>query len=253
MQSVSDRSEADFTVIKYLINRGDHIVDLGANMGFYTKYLSELVGSNGKVHSIEPIPTTFELLKFIVKKLKMDNVSLMNYAISNVEGNATMEIPVYEDGEENYFEARVIEHPTIASLNTTSVRLTTLDILFSHSKHYIAFIKCDVEGHELKCVLGAKKIIKQMKPSWLVEIWGDLDDTSSEGYKTVSQFETLGYKAFWFDKQHLRRRNRGEKSINYFFFMEHHLRSLNEKNRDLLEPGLRAEIMESNFSSGKPH
>lgn len=253
IDSVSEHSDQDFTVIKHLIKNGDHVVDLGANMGHYTKYFSDLVGSAGKVYSIEPIPTTFELLQFIVKKLKLHNVTLMNYALSDVEGTAVMEIPVTTDGEENYFEAKIIEQPTTASSNTTNVRLTTIDTLFSRLNKNIAFIKCDVEGHELKCVRGAQILIEQSTPSWLVEIWGDLDDPTSDGHQTLSHFEALGYKAFWFDKQQLRRRNRGEKSINYFFLKDSHLQMLRQHNSSLLEPALRVEDKESNFSSGNSH
>jgi 23S rRNA U2552 (ribose-2'-O)-methylase RlmE/FtsJ len=55
LRSFSEKDEIDFKVIKYIVNLGDYVVDIGANIGVYTKYLSERVGSLGRVYSIEPI------------------------------------------------------------------------------------------------------------------------------------------------------------------------------------------------------
>ena len=65
IQSVTEQSDPDFTVIKHLISSGDHIVDLGANMGHYTKYFSELAGSDGKVYDLNVVTGKSEFLSGI--------------------------------------------------------------------------------------------------------------------------------------------------------------------------------------------
>jgi hypothetical protein len=40
----SESDEVDFQVIRHLVNPGDHVVDIGANIGIYTKYLSGISG-----------------------------------------------------------------------------------------------------------------------------------------------------------------------------------------------------------------
>jgi predicted methyltransferase len=52
-------SEPDLLIVKEFVNEGDLVIDIGANIGVYTMYLSNFVGIKGKVLSIEPIPLTY--------------------------------------------------------------------------------------------------------------------------------------------------------------------------------------------------
>ncbi|MBI1806207.1 MAG: FkbM family methyltransferase [Ignavibacteria bacterium] len=230
ISSVNEESEVDFRAIKYLVSRGNHVIDLGANMGFYTKYLSDLVGPTGKVYSIEPIPSSFGLLNYIVQKLHLQNVHLFNYAISSSAGEVRMEVPVLDSGEENLFEAKITPNQSTSTARTVIVPSRTLDSIISLEKRKIAFIKCDVEGHELECLKGAVSIIQHSKPSWLVEIWGDLDEQDSKAHQTVEFFSQLGYFSYWFDGIHFQKRQQGERSVNYFFLTADHLRALEENH-----------------------
>ena len=88
--------EADLRVLKYLVDSGDFVLDIGANIGIYTKFMHELVGDSGCVYSIEPIPRTFEILCWNVKRLGLTRVKTINCAISDDDGIAKMEIPLYD-------------------------------------------------------------------------------------------------------------------------------------------------------------
>ena len=57
--------EPDVQPIKRLVKPGDFAIDLGANIGWYSHVLANLVGENGRVYSIEPIPDTFRLLSAV--------------------------------------------------------------------------------------------------------------------------------------------------------------------------------------------
>lgn len=56
LRSSTDADEPDLKVVRELVEPGITAVDLGANIGIYTKALSDLVGPSGKVISVEPIP-----------------------------------------------------------------------------------------------------------------------------------------------------------------------------------------------------
>ena len=58
---------------------------------------------------------------------------------------------------------------------------------------------------------------------WLIEIWGNPDESGSQARETFAVFEHAGYEAFWFDGTAMRRRMPGETSINYFFLLPAHL------------------------------
>ena len=47
-----DRFEIE--CLKQIIKKGDTVVDLGANIGYYTLILAQLVGKSGHVHAFEP-------------------------------------------------------------------------------------------------------------------------------------------------------------------------------------------------------
>lgn len=81
-----DFMEIDAPLVKHLISSGDYVVDIGASIGIYTKFLSQLVGPAGKVWSFEPISDTFEFLTNNVRKLGLENVELVNAAVSDKDG-----------------------------------------------------------------------------------------------------------------------------------------------------------------------
>jgi len=53
--------EIEFDRLGELISHGDWVIDVGANVGHYTRRFSELCG-NGRVIAFEPHPLTFSLL-----------------------------------------------------------------------------------------------------------------------------------------------------------------------------------------------
>ena len=226
LRSISENDEDDIKVVKHLVKPGSCAVDIGANFGVYTKFLSELVGPAGRVYSIEPMPPTFDILRSCVGKLGLKNVEAVNAAISDSDGTMTMEVPRHQAGGEDFYGARIITGGDGGtSLRHATVAARSLDSMFA-AVGTIAFIKCDVEGHELPCIRGASAIIDRCRPMWLVEIMGDPDQPGSDAAKTFDQLGWHGYEAWWFDGQTLRKRRKGERNDNYFFLTAEHLRGL---------------------------
>jgi FkbM family methyltransferase len=216
LRRVSETDEPDLMVLRHLVQSGQCVADIGANIGVYTKYLSERVGPLGRVCSVEPIPLTFDILRSNVRKLALENVDLENCAISDMDGQVAMRVPKYDSGGENFYAARIEQVETTDALRSFVVPVTTVDSLFSKASA-VHFIKCDVEGHELSCVRGALHTIERSKPAWLIEISGDMDEKDSRAYQTSRILTDNGYAAYWFDGTKLRARRPGTKSINFFF------------------------------------
>lgn len=223
IKNFKESNEPDIKVVRRLISIGDGVVDIGANIGVYTSVLSTLVGISGKVISVEPIPSTFEVLKFIVKRLRFSNVELINCAVSDENKDVHMEIPGYRSESENYYEAHIVDGPGEPRLNWVAIKGMKLDSLLGDKTRIITFVKCDVEGNELRVIKGAREIIARFAPAWLIEISSDPDAPRTTAYELFILLQNSGYKAYRFDGQFLNERQVGDKAINYFFLTETHI------------------------------
>jgi len=228
LESYNIDQEPDLKIVKYLVASGDTVLDIGANVGVYTKFLSKFVGEEGLVYSIEPVTQTFNILMTIKRALHLDNVEALNYALSDNEGIIQMQIPHYLSGGENYYQARVIKGTESKKNKFRHIEAlaTTLDKKFEDIANKISFIKCDIEGHELTCLQGGKEFLKKTNSAWLIEIGGNPDDEMTKAHEVFNIMSDKGYTTWWFDGSILHKRLSDERSVNYFFLLEHHVEKL---------------------------
>lgn len=224
LKTLSEDNEIDLKIVRHLINPGDLVVDIGANIGLYTLFLSRFVGEEGCVYSIEPVPITFELLSHNVKKLRLNNVKLFNCGISDKNGSAIMEVPEYISGGENFYQAHIVDNANKhTSLRQFEVNLKTLDFLLLDSTKKVNFVKIDAEGYEYQVVKGSKLIISKSKPACLIEVSGDPEDEISNAFALFNFLREEGYQPYWFDGGKIREYSKGDRSTNYFFLTKKHL------------------------------
>ncbi len=234
LKGYSVEDEPDLNVLRYLVHPGDNVIDIGANIGLYTRALSELVGSKGQVYSVEPVPSTFEILQSNVTRLALGNVRLVNIAVSSSPGTVTMEIPEYKEGGENFYEAKVIEKAASTAANLVEVETTTMDHLFSDPDTRFSFVKCDVEGHEPSVLEGAVEFLKRTETSWMIEINDDPTDSASIGAKVFRSFLKNGYPAWCYDNEKLKQYNETLCGVNFFFLREDTVKGLKQIYPDLI-------------------
>ncbi len=230
VKAVKNSKAKERPVIKDLVSPGDIVVDIGANYGWYTVFLSELVGMDGIVHSIEPVPSTFKILKHNSKKLRLTNVSLYQCAISDKSDSVKMTIPINDNGQENLYLASIKHEYKNDKTLTISVNTRTLDSFFPDKSVKISFIKCDIEGNELNCLRGAGDILKHSKPAWFMEIMGDPDDNASEASEVFRILHESGYRSFIYKNGELHERSIGERNVDYFFLNRSHIEYIKSRN-----------------------
>ncbi|HEX8904834.1 MAG TPA: FkbM family methyltransferase [Longimicrobiaceae bacterium] len=228
LRSFSEDQEPDLAVVRHLVEPGSTAVDLGANFGVYTRVLSELVGPAGRVVSVEPVPQTHDLLARNVRALRLENVRVVAAAVSDREGTVTMELPDYPTGGVNFYQARVVDGgaPDAAGgTRSVRVRAATLDSLLADSGP-VGFVKCDVEGHELACLAGARAVLAQA-PAWLIEVWGNPADVGTNAAAVFALLREAGYLPWYFAGGRLAPwQPGGELSTNYFFLTDAHVAGL---------------------------
>ena len=84
------RQNINYEKLLYLneIKKGNTVLDIGANKGYYTSLFSVLVGRHGEVHSFEPVPESYKRLQELNTQLK--NVFSNNLAVGQESGTATI-------------------------------------------------------------------------------------------------------------------------------------------------------------------
>ncbi len=190
--------EADMEALNQIVRPGDFALDIGAFVGFYTQRLSQLVGATGEVWAFEPVPETFSVLSYVVRALSLNNVRVLNLALSDSDGQAVMEIPRYRHGGESLYDARIVSTRSGPDLRAMPIQKRTLDSMLSASatsRRTVRFMKLDVEFHELQTVCGAIDTIGRDHPVILMELLGTADPSNSRS-KVLNMLAVQGYKAF---------------------------------------------------------
>lgn len=157
--------EPEFSMLSRMVSYGDWVVDIGANVGFYTKRLAELVGNEGRVIAFEPVPETFVLLANNLQNCHISNVTLINAAISDTTNIVGMAIPTYsKTRQRNYYQAH-IAIPTDSALQVLTVSLDTIQI-----PKTVRLIKIDAEGHEMLVLKGMQETLRRDRPLLIIEM-----------------------------------------------------------------------------------
>jgi len=188
--------EADMEALNQIVRPGDFALDIGAFVGFYTQRLSQLVGASGEVWAFEPVPETFSMLSYVVRKLSLNNVRVLNLALSDCDGEAVMEIPRYRRGGECLYNARIVSPRSPSHRRAISIHRRALDsLLASGPCRTVSLMKLDVEYHELHTVRGALATIRRDHPVILMELLGSADTANSRS-KLLNMLAAQGYQAF---------------------------------------------------------
>ena len=156
--------EADSVrIVRELVKPGQVVLDVGANIGYYTVILAKLVGPEGRVFAFEPTQHFQTVLKRNVAANDLLNVEIVPSGLSSKPGKGQIEI-----GE----STATLHVPGGARLAASeSISLTSLDA-FANDQNLdrLDFIKVDIDGHEPAFLEGAHDALSRFDPPILLEI-----------------------------------------------------------------------------------
>ncbi|WP_454850996.1 FkbM family methyltransferase [Rhizobium binxianense] len=150
------------------VKRGMTAVDVGANFGYYSVLLGELVGAEGRLISVEPNPHAADLLG---RSIDINGLSrqtqIASLALgSSPEGSAPLYVPHSEPKNALIVSENFVPRPEHGAV--VRVPVTTFDRLGASSSR-IDFIKIDAEGAEEAIFKGMKETIARHQPTIVVE------------------------------------------------------------------------------------
>ena len=173
-------------IFKENIEEGMIVIDIGANIGYYTLIASKLVGDKGKVYAFEPDIRSYNLLVKNIKINKCNNVIPILKAVSNKSGNSTLFINNLEATSSSLSKENCRNRT-----NSIKVKTVTLDESFGK----IDIIKMDVEGAERIIIEGGKRVLKNNNLKILMEFnIKMLKSLGTDKSILLNQLKLLGYK-----------------------------------------------------------
>ncbi|HVA08131.1 MAG TPA: FkbM family methyltransferase [Acidimicrobiales bacterium] len=177
--------------LRKLCRAGDHVVDVGANIGVHTFLMSLLVGQGGSVTALEPNSENCRLIILGVLENGIANVTLWPIAASTQVGWSYY---ATHYGSNGGFVAD--DRTAITSGRGVVVPVFPLDELTMPRP--VSLMKLDVEGAEGLVVGGALRILKEDRPVVLTELSAEmLERVSGLGIpEYLETFVGLGYRIF---------------------------------------------------------
>jgi len=169
--------------LRMLLDKGDTLIDIGANIGVVSLQCLGSVGPTGRVVAVEPQRQCCDALRATIALNGITNLELYESALSDRAGRSAIH---FEDPD-NFGTAKLGHEMTVARIDETvevldaSAFLTALQI----ARDYV--LKIDVEGHEGNVLLGCVAFMKKHPPKAVVF------ESTSHMYEGADFFQNPAY------------------------------------------------------------
>ena len=170
------------------IRPGTMVIDVGANIGTFTRLLLRKVGTNGMVVAVEPESRNIKnLQQSFSKELESGQLKIFDCAVTDKQGDCYLHIDPCNPGGH-----------TLASIGIP-IKGITIDQIVSDIGLIPTFIKVDVEGYEPKVIFGAKGTINKFHPVIFTEFNPlMMSECGSNAHKFLQDVTDYGYRFFIF-------------------------------------------------------
>ncbi len=145
--------------IAQLALKGTTVLDIGAHTGFFSILLSQLVGSDGRVISFEPLPRNLEFLYQHIHLNQPKNITVYAVAVGR------------EDGKTKFNTSNDSFQGSVCDKGDLEVEVRSLDSLEPFQSR-VSIVKIDVEGAEAEVLKGGLSFFQVHRPLILLATHG---------------------------------------------------------------------------------
>jgi FkbM family methyltransferase len=152
------------------------VIDIGANIGFFTERFAKWTRDGGRVIAVEPDCYNVALLKQRLARCSIESVDIHQAAATERSGTVYLQRNSDNPGDHR-----------ISDAGETIAAVTIDDLVEKAGNPDVALIKIDTQGSERRVLQGASKTLQRCKPTLFIEI----DDQALRQYGTTAA-EVLG-------------------------------------------------------------
>jgi FkbM family methyltransferase len=182
-----DLSAPDLSHVRPLVRPGGWIVDIGANVGYFSRIFSTWVSGGARVLAFEPEAQNFEsLAAMVAQQMPRDLIDCRQCLVAELDGELPLAL-----NPDNPADHRIGS----SGVPTRSVRLDT--VMAELAWPAVSLIKIDVQGAEVRVLEGARDTVKRNRPALVIEIDDEaLASSGSSPCSIEAPLGKMGYRMF---------------------------------------------------------
>ncbi len=193
------------TSLRRFIPEDAVVLDVGGHAGQFAKLFARMA-PKGHVYTVEPGSYALSILRPAVRFNRLRNITILPVGVSDSPSTATLQVPVKKSGSIGYglghiadFTKQCAHRPSIID----AISLTTIDrIAVSENLKRLDFIKADIEGWELRMIVGAEQTLLRFRPSLMVEVVSDALARAGDTPESLfSYFASIDYDGYILEPQ----------------------------------------------------
>ena len=169
-----DDEKMEIQIFEKYLKSGMTVLDLGANVGFYTMLSRSIVGENGRVFAFEPSQRNANLIRASIEENSFTNVKVVEAAVSDKIGISTLYLSPNQNSAHSLLNLDFKYDKSSEIEKTADVKVITIDDYLEKNvgDFKVNFIKMDIEGSESNAIKGMKKVFDENEHLILVsEFW----------------------------------------------------------------------------------
>jgi len=196
-------------MFKRIIKPEMFVLDIGANMGYYSLLSVKLMKGTGKIISFEPTSEGFKRLKTNVLKNSFKDIFLEKIGISNE--NKELKAKIRSSWKMKELEDPIEEEISLMKLD---------DYVKQNKLKKIDFIKIDVDGYGYEILKGAKNTLEKHRPILCIEMGNYENSFPRYNLREITSFlKSLGVIIFIWktDRRQMQKRLLKKGKLQIFF------------------------------------
>ena len=156
LQSTGGYEPCETAIMCQLITPGDTVLDIGANIGYFTILASKLVGPKGRVFAFEPEAKNFNVLSQNADRADQSNIICSRLGVSDEVGSSLLYLCQDNPGGHHFHRP-----PRGRVADAQDIQTTSIDLFLTNHAGGVNFVKIDAQGWEPSVIRGMKNTLSQ--------------------------------------------------------------------------------------------